>query len=317
MTRRKRLAKLARQAAAGRPAPAPVSSTVDLLIPSAGAATVSSGWRLPWRQLIASGRRPFAFLPLLLVSFLVFALIKMTGIYLITLVWWGTDVRDPNVEKWLNAGLWQMGSWLMGPTVLMPWLAGSVVFANGLKVPWRLVKEPLAEKHRLRKLAVIGLVGLVVAGAMGASTAPALAKWGAPIVIGVGAGLWWFVQVTLLSASAGVWQENKGAWRALKEALIGWRYGWKAYLSSSVSTLLMAVLVIGVTVTVLVGPMLAIGLPPTRLGWMGFLALPALIVLWAWWSHLQARLALAFWQWGEPPTPVVPVEPTVSPTFAA
>ena len=78
-----------------------------------------------------------------------------------------------------------------------------------------------------------------------------------------------------------------------------------------------AVLVIGVTVTVLVGPMLAIGLPPTRLGWMGFLALPALIVLWAWWSHLQARLALAFWQWGEPPTPVVPVEPTVSPTFAA
>lgn len=301
MSRRKRLAKEARLAQKGRPSPG--QTTLDVVIPDAGAPTLGNGWKLPWRVAKTNVRRPFAQVTLMLACFVAFTLVKMSGIYLVSLLWWGTDNRDAQLEHWLNAGLWQMGSWLMGPAVLVPWLSASVLFANGLQVRWRVVQEPLLEKNRVWKLALLGVVSLLLAGGVGAGLPWAIEHWGwtvSMVTVGV---LWWVSQITFMGATAGVWQENWGAFTALRHALVGWRYNWKAVVASSLSTALLVALVALVFLVTFVGPALALGLPPTKMGWLGFLAMPLLVVLWTWWSNLQGNLALAFLRWSDPPLP--------------
>lgn len=288
-----------------RPSPAPAAprppEPVALTIPSAGPATFAAGWWLPWRVLRAQLSRPFAPLRLLLAAVAVFTLVKMTGIYLVGVLWWGGETPDPGVQRWMNAGLWQMGSWLLAPAALTPWLAASVVFAHGLPLPWRLVKEPLDSRSRLIHLAVLGGVGLVVAGAMGASAGPASARWGTLPAVLAGAAAWAFTQATLMAATAGVWRDGVSSGRALRDALMGWRWNWKPVLASSLATLLLAVVAGGLLVATFAGPFLAMGIPARALGWVGFVALPVIVVLWGWWCILKASLALAFLQWGEPP----------------
>ena len=279
----------------------PSSRGIDMVLPDPGPATFGSGWALPWRVFIDNCRRPFAHLPLLFATLAIFTLTKMTAIYLFGVVWWGMNTRDPQVEQFMNMGLWQMGSWFMGPAMLIPWFGSALMFSSGFRARWKIVAETVASRERVFALMFLGTVALVAAGAFGAFGASLVDRFGLMPILGTGLLALWFMEVSLMTASAGVWQEGWSGRRALLEAVLGWRRSWKSIVGITISMIVLAILVLGVLAATLLAPVLVLDLPSQQSRWMGFFALPILLVLWGWWWNAKARFALAFLEWGAPP----------------
>ena len=278
----------------------PPAAGVDLVLPDPGEATFRNGWVLPWKVLLENLRRPFAQLPLLTATLVVFTLAKMTAIYLMGVAIWGLERPDPAVERWANMGLWQMGSWFFGPAALLPWFTAALMFSNGFRSRWRVVTEAVESRRRVLALVFLGTVSLVFAGSFGALGATLSEEVGLLPVIGGGLLFLWAGQVTVMIACAGVWREGWSGRLALWEAFRGWRYAWKSIIAATLSTAIIAIMLVGLLVATLIGPAFALNLPSQQTMWMGFLALPVIFVMWGWWLNAKARLALAFFDWGDP-----------------
>lgn len=302
MTRKKRWARDLRKGILGSrgsqpPAPAPEEETLNLSLPFPGVSGWKSGWVLPWQVFRHWVRRPLSQFRLFFVCTVLFVLAKMTGIFMLNIAIWGEARPPAHVEKWVNAGLWEIFSWLLSPMALVPWLAAAVVFSHGLKVPGNLVKEIWNTKGRWLHLLAVGAVALVLAGATGAGAQWALPYggwwvWCALFLLG------WMSQVTLMVATVAVWQDGLRFHRALGVALWSWKRGWKAFVSCSLSALVMVGAIAAVVVAVFALPIVAFHLTPKTSGWLGFLLLPLVALLFSGWLGLRGALALAFYDWG-------------------
>lgn len=276
------------------------SEFVDLVIPSAGEPLFRQGFRYTWGLAKAAGKHPWRAVPLTLSTAFIFTVIKMSLIYVIGLALWGTATPSAPEQRYINAGLWEIFSWAMGPVVLTPWLAASVVAANGLPIRWRLVKEPLMEKWRLMHLLLLGGVALITAGAVGASLSGAVKAIGlAPTVASAGL-LYALFQPTLMVAVTGVWQDGLKAHEALWRAVRGWPALLKPLLGSVLCLLALAIALMLLVVVGLALPLSAIGLPPQLMMVVGVVLLPVWLVLWAMFNQVRGGLALAYYDWGQP-----------------
>lgn len=282
------------------------SEFVDLVIPSAGEPLFRQGFRYTWGLAKAAGKHPWRAVPLTLSTAFIFTVIKMSLIYVIGLALWGTATPSAPEQRYINAGLWEIFSWAMGPVVLAPWLAASVVAANGLPIRWRLVKEPLMEKGRLLHLLLLGVVALVTAGAVGASLESSVKAVGLGATVGLAGLLYAVFQPTMMMAVTGVWQDGLKAHEALGRAVTGWTSLWKPLLGSALCLLGLAVAIVLLIVVGLALPLSAIGLPPPLMMAVGVVLLPVWLLLWAMFNQVRGGLALAYYDWGQqkagPPT---------------
>ncbi len=283
------------------------SPYIDLVIPSAGAPTFRNGVTHTFGLFKASLKRPLAGVSLTISTALIFTVIKMALIYALGMLIWASATPDPATQKFINTGLWEILSWAMGPVTLAPWLAASVVASSGMRVRWRLVKEPLAEKGRLLQLIVLGLVALALVGLSIGLMRASLDALGQIPTAAWGAFLYLLFQATLMMAVAGIWQDGLPAHRALGRAIRAWRYAWKPLLGSGVGLLGVVLIALLAFLALVVLPMLSLGVPPPPvLALIGVFLLPVWLVLWAVWNLAIGGLALAYYDWGQgalpPPT---------------
>jgi hypothetical protein len=299
----KRLAKALRRGKVPKEKREKPSAFVDLVIPSAGEARFRTGFGYTLGLVKAALRRPFRSIPLTLSTAFVFTVLKMSLIYMVGLALWGTSTPTAMEQRYINAGMWEIFSWAMAPIVLTPWLAASVIAANGLPVRWRLVKEPLAVKGRWLQLLVVGLAALVLVGAAGAALRPAVAAWGVGPTIAVAVVLYGLFQPTLMATVAGVWQDSLPAHQAMWHAIRGWKTLWRPLLGSALCLFLVLLGLLALIVVGIALPLSAVGMPPSLMVVVGMLLLPVWLMLWAMWNQVRGGLALAYYDWGYQPSP--------------
>ena len=307
VTSKKRLRRDLRKPRPQSQVPPPKPQGTVVTIPSAGARSFGSGWRLAWSTFFSQWRRPFALIPIMAVVVVVFSFLKMLLAHMVNLVGFGPDgAANPDMTRLLNQALWNAFGFLIGPMAMTPWFAVRVLFFHRLKTPWRLVMEPLAEPWRWAHLLALGSVWMVLAGTLGAYGPELVESFGVrKTAVGM-VGFWLVCQLMFLVATASVWRDRAPAHLALWHGLT---YPIRALFPLGGMLLAWAFQMLGVLLVGLLffgAPMLYMQMEGYSLAPFGFVLLPVIILLVPFVFHQRAVLGLAVLEWGEPSSSKVP-----------
>lgn len=281
--------------------PAPKTTTVE--IPWSGPRAFGSGWRLSWSTFLAQLRRPFALLRLMAVVMVVFSLLRMILSYMVNLVGFGAQGPSPEISQLLNQALWNAFGFLLGPAAMTPWFAGRVLFAHGLKTPWRLVFEPLGAPWRWAHLLALGVLWMVGAAVVGAHSQQLGQTLGQANAIAFMAVLWFASQVWFSVASAAVWRDDKPAHWALLTGVVYPLRGLLPLLGMIVAWLSQFLAFMLVLFFFVGAPMVYMQIQGYNLKMFGFVLLPVLILVAPVVFHQRAVMGLALLDWGERQAP--------------